>query len=102
MHALQGPAIQMVRRHSRSTDAFHFGPALQTVSGNWVAGKRRGVIDGIDFGLTGTVSGAPDLNCRTCSKPVPGVLGAFSSSAATQAVLFGESAHDRVAKTTPL
>ena len=55
--ALQGPAIQMVRRHSRSTDAFHFGPALQTVSGNWVAGKRRGVIDGIDFGLTGTVSG---------------------------------------------
>ena len=66
--ALQGPAIQMVRRHSRSTDAFHFGPALQTVSGNWVAGKRRGVIDGIDFGLTGTVSGAPGFSCRTCSK----------------------------------
>ncbi len=68
----------MVRRHSRSTDAFHFGPALQTVSGNWVAGKRRGVIDGIDFGLTGTVSDAPDIQLQDLQQTRDtGVLGEF-------------------------
>ena len=34
----------------------HYGPALQTVSGNYVAGKRKGVIGGVDFGSTGLVS----------------------------------------------
>lgn len=45
----------MVRRHNRGSDRFHYGPALQTVSGNYVAAKRRGVVDGIDYGFTGTV-----------------------------------------------
>ena len=52
---LQGPAIQMVRRHARSSDQVHFGPALSTVTGNWVAAKHKGVIDGVDFGCTGMV-----------------------------------------------
>jgi len=33
----------------------HFGPALNVVSGNYVAAKRRGVVDGVDFGYTGEV-----------------------------------------------
>eukprot|EP00775_Hariotina_reticulata_P009748 gene9748-9906_t len=33
----------------------HFGPALSVVSGNYVAAKRRGIIDGVDFGFTGEV-----------------------------------------------
>ena len=33
----------------------HYGPALHTVTGNWVAGKRKGVIGGVDFGSTGMV-----------------------------------------------
>lgn len=53
---LQGPSLQMIRRHARSSEQMHYGPALQTVSGNWVAGKRKGVIGGVDFGSTGTVS----------------------------------------------
>lgn len=52
---LQGPSLQMIRRHARSSEQMHYGPALHTVSGNWVAGKRKGVIDGTDFGSTGTV-----------------------------------------------
>lgn len=54
MH-LQGPSLQMIRRHARSSEQMHYGPALQTVSGNWVAGKRKGVIGGVDFGSTGNV-----------------------------------------------
>lgn len=45
----------MVRRHARSTEQFRYGPALQTVSGNYVAAKRKGVIDGVDYGFTGEV-----------------------------------------------
>ena len=46
----------MVRRHTRGLDRMHYGPALQTVSGNYVAAKRKGVVDGIDYGFTGAVS----------------------------------------------
>ena len=53
---LQGPSLQMIRRHARSSEQMHYGPALQTVTGNYVAGKRKGVIGGVDFGSTGTVS----------------------------------------------
>ncbi len=49
----QGPAVQVVRRHSRSSDAFRYAPAMSTVSGNYVAARRMGVVDGVDFGLTG-------------------------------------------------
>ena len=50
---VQGPAVQVVRRHSRSADAFRYAPAMTTVSGNYVAARRMGVVDGVDFGLTG-------------------------------------------------
>ncbi len=46
----------MVRRHTRGTDRMHYGPALHTVSGNYVAAKRKGVVDGVDYGFTGAVS----------------------------------------------
>lgn len=45
----------MVRRHSRGSDQVHYGPALQTVSGNYVAAKRKGVVNGVDYGFTGVV-----------------------------------------------
>ena len=54
----QAPAVSVIRRHTRSSnssDDFHFGPALRVVSGNYVTSKRRGVVEGIDFGSTGTV-----------------------------------------------
>ncbi|DBA99769.1 TPA: hypothetical protein ACH3X3_012313 [Trebouxia sp. C0006] len=51
----KGPSLQMIRRHARSSEQMHYGPALQTVTGNYVAGKRKGVIGGVDFGSTGTV-----------------------------------------------
>ena len=55
---LQAPAVSVIRRHTRSSntsDDFHFAPALRVVSGNYVTGKRRGVVEGIDFGSTGSV-----------------------------------------------
>ena len=51
----------MVRRHSRGSDQVHYGPALQTVSGNYVTAKRKGVVDGVDFGFTGVVRAPPPL-----------------------------------------
>ncbi|CAL5225511.1 g8341 [Coccomyxa viridis] len=51
-------AVNVVRRHSRggadSSDGFHYGPAVRIVTGNYVTGKRRGVVDGVDFGATGS------------------------------------------------
>ena len=55
---MQAPAVSVIRRHTRSSnssDDFHFAPALRVVSGNYVTSKRRGVVDGIDFGSTGSV-----------------------------------------------
>lgn len=55
---MQAPAVSVIRRHTRSSntsDDFHFAPALRVVSGNYVTSKRRGVVEGIDFGSTGTV-----------------------------------------------
>lgn len=50
--------MNVVRRHSRggadSSDGFHYGPAVRIITGNYVTGKRRGVVDGIDFGATGS------------------------------------------------
>ena len=38
----QGPAVTMVRRHARGGDSgVSFGPALSTVTGNYVAAKRK-------------------------------------------------------------
>lgn len=45
----------MFRRHTKGDGEMHFEPALRVVSGNYVTAKRRGVIEGVDFGLTGEV-----------------------------------------------
>lgn len=46
----------MVRRHvADSGNILHYGPAVSTVSGNYVAAKRRGVVGGVDYGFTGQV-----------------------------------------------
>lgn len=53
---LQGPAVNMVRRHARGADqGVSFGPALSTVTGNYVAAKRKGVVNGVDYQYTGVV-----------------------------------------------
>ncbi len=58
-------AVNVVRRHSRggadSSDGFHYGPAVRIVTGNYVTGKRRGVVEGVDFGATG--SGENSIQC---------------------------------------
>ena len=71
-------AVNVVRRHSRggadSSDGFHYGPAVRIVTGNYVTGKRRGVVDGVDFGATGSgmlcpascsMKSARDDNCAS-------------------------------------
>jgi amino-acid N-acetyltransferase len=45
----------MIRRHAKSDREMHFGPALRVVSGNYIAAKRRGILEGVDFGYTGEV-----------------------------------------------
>lgn len=45
----------MIRRHTRTAEGeHHYGPAVGVVSGNFVTGRRRGTVDGIDFGGTGS------------------------------------------------
>ncbi|KXZ50954.1 hypothetical protein GPECTOR_14g2 [Gonium pectorale] len=51
----KGPAIPMFRRHTKGDREMHFEPALRVISGNYITAKRRGVLDGVDFGLTGEV-----------------------------------------------
>lgn len=46
----RAPSIPMVRRHARGEGSFHFAPAVQVVSGNYVTAKRRGIVNGVDFG----------------------------------------------------
>lgn len=56
--AVQGPAVTMVRRHARGGEGAqqqHYAPALQTVSGNYIAAKRKGVVGGVDYQMTGVV-----------------------------------------------
>lgn len=59
-------AVNVVRRHSRgsadSSDGFHYGPAVRIVTGNYVTGKRRGVVDGVDFGATGSGTSAMTIS----------------------------------------
>lgn len=68
---LQGPAVTVVRRHTRGgggdgSNPLHYGPALQTVSGNYVAAKRKGVVAGVDYQLTGVVRFVQVLVTRLC------------------------------------
>lgn len=48
----RGPSIPVLRRHGEN-DRWHVGVGV--ASGNFVAAKRRGVVDGVDFGATGEV-----------------------------------------------
>jgi len=73
----KAPSIGMVRRHAREsrgggsngnvgsssnnsnmhkTQNHHqFAPAVQVVAGNYVTAKKRGIVNGVDFGLMGQV-----------------------------------------------
>jgi len=52
----KGLSVPMVRRHTKGVDnSQHMGPQVQTVSGNYVAAKRKGVVNGVDLGYTGMV-----------------------------------------------
>ncbi|KAI5057322.1 hypothetical protein GOP47_0027337 [Adiantum capillus-veneris] len=46
------PSIPVLRRHG-DNDRWHVG--ISVASGNFIAAKRRGVVDGVDFGATGEV-----------------------------------------------
>ncbi|KAI3433843.1 hypothetical protein D9Q98_003646 [Chlorella vulgaris] len=52
----KAPSIPVVRRHARSEGGqFQFAPAVQVVSGNYITAKRRGIVNGVDFGQMGQV-----------------------------------------------
>lgn len=55
----KAPTVTMMRRHARSNEKGSSGrnqtPSVTTVSGNYVAAKRKGVIGGIDYQHTGSV-----------------------------------------------
>jgi amino-acid N-acetyltransferase len=55
----------MIRRHTKGDGEIHFEPALHVVSGNYTTAKRRGVVDGVDFGFTGEVSLLPGSLLRS-------------------------------------
>lgn len=56
----KGPPIPMMRRHEKretgNVEGFKSISTVKVVSGNFVAAKRRGVVHGIDFGWSGSVS----------------------------------------------
>ncbi|KAL6782346.1 LCI8B [Auxenochlorella protothecoides x Auxenochlorella symbiontica] len=52
-HMSRAPFVPMVRRHAAL--APHGGPAVQVVNGNFTVARRRGIVDGVDFGLMGQV-----------------------------------------------
>jgi len=60
----RGPSVAAVRRHERGAEPsspgdkskqFHFKPVVRVATTNAVVGRRRGVVDGVDFGDTGEV-----------------------------------------------
>lgn len=59
----KGPPIPMMRRHakdvsktSEKVSGSKVMPSVKVVSGNFTAAKRRGVLNGVDFGWSGSVS----------------------------------------------
>ncbi len=68
----------MIRRHTKGEGEIHFEPALRVISGNFVTAKRRGVVDGVDFGYTGEVRlpapashGTLPPQAEPCRSPCP-------------------------------
>lgn len=55
-------STQVQRRHSSSAVKRRQGPSCEVVSGNWINGKRRGVVDGVDYKASGSVR---SLNAST-------------------------------------
>ena len=59
--AVQALAVPMLRRHARSSvdsqQSVNYSPPVRIVSGNYVTGMRRGIVEGVDFGSTGKVRG---------------------------------------------
>jgi len=51
----RAPSISVVRKHTRDSNQFHFAPPFSVISGNFTTAKRRGVVNGVDFGRTGHV-----------------------------------------------
>ena len=56
----KAPTVTMMRRHARSNEkgsssSRNQTPSVTTVSGNYVAAKRKGVVGGIDYQHTGSV-----------------------------------------------
>lgn len=47
----------MVRRHARGEGQMHFAPTVQIVNGNYVIAKRRGIVNGVDFGAQHPANG---------------------------------------------
>lgn len=48
-------STQVLRRHSRSFGTTRQGPSCEVVYGNWINGKRRGVVDDVDCLSSGSV-----------------------------------------------
>lgn len=51
----RAPSVPMVRRHARGEGKFQFAPAVHVITGNYVSAKRRGIVNGLDFGFMGQV-----------------------------------------------
>jgi amino-acid N-acetyltransferase len=52
----KGPTVSAVRRHVRGGQGQQrYDRGIQTVTGNYVAAKRKGVVNGVDYQYTGAV-----------------------------------------------
>ena len=60
------PQPPLLHARPQGDGEIHFEPALRVISGNYVTAKRRGVIDGVDFGFTGEVG---QVRCRQPAQP---------------------------------
>ena len=71
----------MIRRHTKGEKEIHFEPALTVVSGNYVTAKRRGVVEGTDYGLTGEVRRGSFNACEYSPALGQGYPASISSNA---------------------
>jgi hypothetical protein len=102
----RGPSVPVFRRHAKGETEMHFGPALNVVSGNYVAAKRRGIINGVDFGYSGEVGAAVVehqqqyrgvLRGQTCYLQLHGVAGGCRNASCAQVKCWQSVARGHVA-----